>query len=121
MKHFSHTRLLVFMSILTFLSGQHTKAQISKTYKGYQSGYHQGMRYGLFKPDNYSSNQNYPLIVYLHGSTDTVSRDLMWYRESIQKKNPCFVLSPKTEEPNQGWGNTWEKSHSPAMKKTLSL
>jgi poly(3-hydroxybutyrate) depolymerase len=121
MKYFPHTWFLFVISILTFPNHQQANAQLSKTHKGYQSGYHQGMRYGLFKPDNYSSDQQYPLIVYLHGSTDTVSRDLMWYRESIQKKNPCFVLSPKTEEGNQGWGNTWEKNHSPAMKKTLSL
>jgi poly(3-hydroxybutyrate) depolymerase len=121
MKHFSHARFLAVISFMAFLSAPQACAQVSKTYKGYQSGYHQGMRYGLFKPDSYSNNQNYPLIVYLHGSTDTVSRDLIWYRESIQNKNPCFVLSPKTEEPNQGWGNTWETNHSAAMKKTLSL
>jgi poly(3-hydroxybutyrate) depolymerase len=121
MKYSPHTWFLVVISILTFPNHQQANAQLSKIHKGYQSGYHQGLRYGLFKPGNYSSDQHYPLVVYLHGSTDTVSRDLMWYHESIQKKNPCFVLSPKTEEGNQGWGNTWEKNHSPAMKKTLSL
>lgn len=97
------------------------KAQPGKLHDGYEQGFHQGLRYGLFKPPNYDSKKSYPMIVYLHGSTDTLSRDLSWYQEALQKENPCFVLSPKTTEPNQGWGNTWESKHPPAMEKTLSL
>jgi poly(3-hydroxybutyrate) depolymerase len=96
-------------------------AQLGKLHPAYEQAFHQGMRYGLFKPITYISTKSYPLIVYLHGSTDTVSHDLSWYQEEVQKENPCFVLSPKTTEPNQGWGNTWEQKHSPAMEKTLSL
>lgn len=96
-------------------------AQVSKEYKSYRQNYYKGMRYGLFTPAHYDSKTAYPLIVYLHGSTDTVSRDLSWYDEVLQKENPCFVLSPKTTESNQGWGNTWENKHAPAMEKTLSL
>jgi poly(3-hydroxybutyrate) depolymerase len=121
MKYFTSALSIVVISSLTFLVTRQANAQVSRSNKGYHNGYYKGMRYGLFKPDNYSANNTYPLIVYLHGSTDTVSRDLIWYHEIIQKENPCFVLSPKTEEGNQGWGNTWEKNHSPAMKKTLLL
>jgi poly(3-hydroxybutyrate) depolymerase len=111
---------VVVLALMVLLQGQ-SAAQLAEKYKGYEQGYYQGMRYGLFKPDNYMDKKAYPLIVYLHGSTDTVSRDISWYQESVQKENPCFVLSPKTEEPNQGWGNTWEKNHTTAMKKTLLL
>lgn len=79
------------------------------------------MRYGLFKPSNYDAGRSYPMIVYLHVSTDTVSRDIQWYQAPIQEKNPCFVLTPKTVEANQGWGNTWNGSHSDATRKTLEL
>jgi predicted peptidase len=102
-------------------SAQALKAQLSKDYKNYQQSRHRGMRYGLFKPDHYDPKISYPMIVYLHGSTDTASRELTWYKEIVQKENPCFVLSPKTTEPNQGWGNTWENKHTPAMEHTLSL
>jgi poly(3-hydroxybutyrate) depolymerase len=102
-------------------SAESVKAQVSKEHKGYRQDFYQGMRYGLFKPVHYDSKKSYPLIVYLHGSTDTLSRELSWYQDGVQKENPCFVLSPKTTEPNQGWGNTWENKHAPAMEKTLSL
>ena len=121
MKYFPKASFFVITSVLTFLVTPDTNGQVNGKYRNYENGYYEGMRYGLFKPANYSANRAYPLIVYLHGSTDTLSRDLTWYQESIQKENPCFVLSPKTEEPNQGWGNTWEKDHTPAMRKTLSL
>lgn len=79
------------------------------------------MRYGLFKPAHYDSKNSYPLIVYLHGSRDTVSRDLSWYQESIQRENPCFVLAPKSEEPNLGWGDAWHDAQPEDMTKTLAL
>ena len=107
--------------LLLMTVGSSAKAQRANSHVDYQQSFHQGMRYGLFKPANYNSTRSYPLIVYLHGSTDTVSWDLSWYQEAVQKENPCFVLSPKTTEPNQGWGNTWEEKHSPAMEKTLNL
>lgn len=95
-------------------------AQLSQ-YKTYGPAYYKGMRYGLFKPENYSASKSYPLIVYLHGAGDTVSRDNAWYHAEIQRKDPCFVLSPKTEIRDQGWGNSWQKEHTPVMEKTLAL
>lgn len=121
MKRSSHAWIRVVIAALIFFSSEQSIAQVSKTIKGYQQHRYKGMRFGLFKPGNYSNKTAYPLIVYLHGSTDTLSRELVWYQQSIQRENPCFVLSPKTEEPNQGWGNTWEAAHAPAMQKTLSV
>jgi poly(3-hydroxybutyrate) depolymerase len=113
-------RIILFLALAVCIA-RPLKAQLSSQYKGYQRGSYQGMTYGLFKPDHYDSKKSYPLIVYLHGSTDTVSRDLVWYEQAVQSENPSFVLSPKTTEANQGWGNTWEDKHPPAMEKTLSL
>jgi predicted peptidase len=39
----------------------------------------------------------------------------------MQKKYPCFVLTPKCTNPDQGWGNTWQPAHSETMAKTLAL
>lgn len=121
MKYYSVRRftkhVLVLVTIVVFVD----TINAQPVTKGYRQGFHQGLRYGLFKPDNYDSKKSYPVIVYLHGSTDTVSRDLSWYQESIQKENPCFVITPKTTEGNQGWGNTWVSKHTPAAEKTLSL
>jgi dienelactone hydrolase len=79
------------------------------------------MRYGLYTPVNYDAKKSYPLIVYLHGSTDTVSRDNTWFQETIQDENPSFVLTPKCQEANQGWGNTWVPTHTTATANTLAL
>ncbi len=95
-------------------------AQLSKKYD-YSQQYYQSLRYGWFKPAHYDNKKLYPLIVYLHGSRDTVSRDNQWYQEAIQKEHPAFVLTPKCEEGNQGWGNTWSKEHTIATARTLKL
>ncbi|HYF70506.1 MAG TPA: prolyl oligopeptidase family serine peptidase [Ohtaekwangia sp.] len=97
------------------------KAQLAAKYAGYEQNHFKGMRYGLFKPANYDATKSYPLIVYLHGSRDTVSRDNAWYHDDIQSKTPCFVLTPKSVEPNLGWGDTWRDSHPEDMTKTLEL
>ena len=96
-------------------------AQLSAKYKTYEQKWSKGLRYGLFKPANYDPKKSYPLVLYLHGANDTISRDITWYHESIQRENPAFVLAPKCTNPNQGWGNTWTDAHSPAMVKTLQV
>jgi len=96
-------------------------AQSVKKYKNYAEHHYKSLRYGFYKPDTFDAGKAYPLIVYLHGSRDTVSRDLIYYAESSQKVNPCFILTPKCEEADLGWGDTWHERHSPAMKKVLSL
>jgi len=85
----------------------------------YKLGFHNGLRYGLFTPENYDPAKNYPLVLYLHGKTDTVSWNLDWYKDTVQKDNPCFVLTPKSIGPNSGWGSSWDEKHSRDMSKTL--
>jgi predicted esterase len=91
---------------------------------GYEVGYHNGMRYGLFIPPSYNSTKSYPLVVYLHGCTDTVSWDLQWYHDPIQSNDPCFVLTPKTFKEVDwcdAWGTGYMGEHPEDMKNTLEV
>lgn len=97
------------------------KAQLADKYEGYEQNVYKGMPYGLFKPANYDPGKSYPLIVYLHGSNDTIFRDNYWYKESVQSLNPSFVLTPKTTETIRGWGTTWNNTNDDAQKKALAL
>lgn len=110
----------ILLPVVFLLSVSPVKAQLSKKYD-YTEHHYRSLRYGWFKPDGADEKKLYPLIVYLHGSTDTVSRDIRWYQDPVQKENPAFVLTPKCENPDQGWGNTWRAGHTPAMANTLSL
>jgi len=112
---------VVNLLVISILSVQSLTAQLAAKYKGYTESYYKGLRYGLFKPAGYDPGKTYPLIVYLHGSRDTVSRDISWYQDSIQDKHPSFILTPKCVESDQGWGNTWNKGHTEATSKTLAL
>lgn len=112
--------LLIFT--LAFTTCVHLSyAQLSKQVEGYSESHYKTLRYGLFKPDGYNPQKSYPLIVYLHGSTDTVSRKLSWYHSDVQQMNPSFVLTPKCEVADQGWGNTWQSGHTLATSLTLKL
>jgi predicted peptidase len=112
---------IIFVIVFALAFHQAKAQQLSEKYKNYEEHYYKSLRYGLFKPARYDAKKSYPLIVYLHGSRDTVSRDLDWYQESIQKENPVFVITPKCEEPNLGWGDTWHEGHTLAAAKTLNL
>lgn len=98
-----------------------SNAQLAQKYKGYTESYYKGVRYGLFKPLNYDPKKSYPLVVYLHGSRDTVSRDINLYYPSNQSQYPCFVLTPKCTQSNLGWGNSWQGAHTETMANTLAL
>jgi predicted peptidase len=116
------SKKILLLFILSFVVGAFpSKAQLSKQVKGYSESYYKTLRYGIFTPTNYDSKKRYPLIVYLHGSRDTVSRNLSWYRDDFQRNNPSFVITPKCEVADQGWGNTWQPGHSPASLLTLKL
>lgn len=110
------------ISLFAVAIASHTAyAQHPGNYPGYEEKYFQQLRHGFFKPVGYDKKKLYPLVVYLHGSRDTVSRDMDWYQQSLQKENPVFVLTPKCENPDQGWGNTWEQGHTTATATTLKL
>lgn len=96
-------------------------AQHASVHKEYSRKGFKGMTYGIFVPTDYDRTKTYPLILYLHGSGDTVSHDRKWYGAEWQKEHPTFVITPKTLERNQGWGNTWSKDHAEATVKALAI
>ncbi len=58
--------------------------------------------YRLFVPDSLDKQDNFPMIVYLHGSGGLGSdnkkhiREVgFWAEERVQLQNPCFVLAPQ--------------------------
>lgn len=110
---------LIGMLILSIAT--QAQSPLAEKYRGYSENTFRSMPYGFFKPVTHDPKKSYPLIVYLHGSNDLVSRDLLWYQENIQKQYPCFVLTSKCKESNQGWGNTWSEKHTDATAKTLVL
>lgn len=116
----SFFRLPFAMSVILLLQDC-AYAQLSEKYSNYSENTFQSLPYGFFKPTGHDPKKSYPLIVYLHGSNDLVSRDLMWYGEAMQKDYPCFVLTPKCRQSEQGWGNTWSSTHTVATAKTLAL
>lgn len=107
----------LLFGVFTRAAAQHP----SEKYKNYSQQYFHDLRYGLFVPTNYDSSKKYPLLVYLHGANDTISRDSKWYQPAIQKEQPMFVLTPKCTVADQGWGNTWNAGHTEATAKTLAL
>ena len=110
------------MYVLVLVTFVATGQNLSEKYPdNYSQQFYQGMRYGFFKPDNYDPKASYPLVVYLHGSGDTVSRDSHWYAKEFQKEHKAFVLTPKCLNRDQGWGNTWTNTHTPETRKTLAL
>lgn len=115
----SNFKIIAFIAVFS-CTLQPLQAQLSKKHD-YSQHYYQSLRYGWFKPANYDDDKIYPLIVYLHGSRDTISRDNHWYQQAIQKEHPAFVLTPKCEEADQGWGNTWQAGHTIATARTLKL
>ena len=115
------TKNLLFFTLVLTTCVQFSNAQLSRQVEGYTESHFKSLRYGLFKPPGYDPKKSYPLIVYLHGSTDTVSRNLSWYHRDVQMKNPAFVLTPKCEVADQGWGNTWQTGHTLATSRTLKL
>lgn len=87
---------------------------------GYSQSTFESVRYGLFRPV-VEAGRRYPLLVYLHGANDTVSRDLSWYSAERQAQFPCFVLTPKCTVSDQGWGNTWVAGHTSTTAAVLRL
>ena len=89
-------KLVVILSLITLCFTFNTaKAQLTDKYTNYEELEHNGLKYGFYKPLNYDKSKAYPIVLILNGFTDTTSHDFVYYKESFQKKNPCFVLSPK--------------------------
>jgi len=109
------------MLVLGACSGSKGPEGITGPLGGYHNLHYNGMRYGLFVPPSYTPSRKYPLILYLHGSTDTTTWDFEWYHDPIQSQDPVFVLTPKSLNPSLGWGASWDASAAPDLQNTLDL
>jgi predicted esterase len=79
-------------------------------------------RCGLFVPPSYNVDKKYPLIIFLHGHTDTTTWNLEWYNEPVVSQDPCIVLTPKCPVKEiYGWGDSWDPRTSPMMQKTYEM
>jgi predicted peptidase len=112
-------RLLIVLFLIC--AGSEVIGQPAKIHKEYSQAHYRGTKYGWYVPSALEKGKLYPLILYLHGSGDTVSRDNYWYQPGIQKKSPLYVVTPKCLNGNQGWGNTWNQSHTRDMVAVLAL
>lgn len=98
--------------------------QVSKMAKirGYQNWYIGDFRCGVFVPPSYDPHKKYPLIVILHGHSDTTSWNYRWYNEPFVTQDPCIVLSPKCPVSEEaGWGDSWNPNISPMMQKAFEM
>lgn len=90
--------------------------------KGYKNWYLETFRCGVFVPPSYTLQKKYPLILFLHGHSDTTTWNMRWYNEPFITNDPCIVLTPKCPiEQTDGWGNSWDPRVSPMMQKTFQM
>lgn len=90
--------------------------------KGYENRYIGNFRCGVFVPPSYDPSKKYPLVIYLHGKSDTVSRNMAWYHNPAALKDPAIVLTPKCPLSETGeWGNSWISKDPPMIKKTFEM
>jgi poly(3-hydroxybutyrate) depolymerase len=110
--------LLAFVCVTSLrCSGQHNVLP-----EGYSNWYIGDFRCGVYVPPSYYPARKYPLVIYLHGHTDTVSRNIGWYHEPAALADPAIVLTPKCPVSEDGrWGDTSSKELSPMMEKTFEM
>jgi hypothetical protein len=96
--------------------------KIMSEVRGYQNWYLGNFRCGLYVPHSYFHGNKYPLVIYLHGHSDTTTWNLQWYNEPIITNDPCIVLTPKCPaSESYGWGDSYSPFVSPMMAKTYSM
>jgi pimeloyl-ACP methyl ester carboxylesterase len=122
------TYLFPILAIIALLSGcnrdNSTDPRLDQLaqQRGYANWYLDNFRCGVFVPPSYTPEKDYPLIIFLHGHTDTTTWDLPWYNEPIVSDDPCIVLTPKCPvEEIYGWGDSWNPRTSPMMQKTWDM
>jgi len=120
--------IFIQLLIFCFVFGSCKKDEIDpvikemSSVKGYRDWFIGDFRCGLFVPPNYYDSKKYPLIIYLHGYSDTTTWNMGWYLEPIVTDDPCIVLTPKCPiDEFYGWGDSFDKRISPMMEKTLEM
>ena len=88
------TVLAIITLIILSFNINFVNAQLETKYPNYKELEYKGLNYGFYKPLDYDTNKSYPLVMVLNGFNDTITHDLVYYKETFQKNNPCFVLTP---------------------------
>ncbi len=117
-------KIKIFLLVLTALVGysQSGSSQPASLPKGYKNLYLGNFRCGVYVPPSYNPAKKYPLVVYLHGKSDTVSRNNAWYHEPAALADPAIVLTPKCPLSETGeWGTNINPEIPPMINKTLEV
>lgn len=113
-----------FLLLLIAITGctENCSGQSKFIQKGYKDWYIGDFRCGVYIPPSYNPSKRYPLVIYLHGKSDTVTRNIGWYHEPAALTDPAIVLSPKCPLSETGeWGNSWSSGNPPMIKKTFEM
>jgi predicted peptidase len=114
-------------AIVLVLPGMTAHAAIDLS-KGITGNYYDGqgnvMPYWLFRPDGYNSGQAYPLVLFLHGSTDG-GKPTSWHNDNLfaatqgayGAQYKSFLLVPQVQVPPGNY--TWNATASENMSKGL--
>jgi predicted esterase len=103
-------------------SSEETMIKEMSKQTGYDNWFLGDFRCGLFVPESYDMRNEYPLIIYLHGYSDTTTWNLAWYNEPLVSSDPCIVMTPKCPvSESGGWGNSFNPTTSPMMLKTYEM
>jgi poly(3-hydroxybutyrate) depolymerase len=118
-------RFFLFFIILAGCT-ESCSSQSASTPRGIQSGYKDwyigDFRCGVYIPPSYDPSKKYPLVIYLHGKGDTVTRNIGWYNEPAALADPSIVLTPKCPRSETGeWGNSWSSGNPPMIRKMFEM
>lgn len=105
--------LAIFQSIFFSANSQN----FPDTYFESKSG---KLEYGFFIPEGNETGKEFPLVIYLHGWSNNYSVYLRWYDAEIQRKNPCFVYTPKTPTDWADWSG-WSDQLTEPMQTAIRV
>jgi len=102
-------RLIFTLLVISGFAPKLITAQtVDEIYQKFMKGYHtyedMTLPYHIFVPENYDAQQNYPLVLCLHGAGERGDDSLavrknsmatVWARDSIQSRWPNFILVPQ--------------------------
>jgi pimeloyl-ACP methyl ester carboxylesterase len=118
------TSLLLSWLICLMVPQKSYSQSVSSTtlQKGYKDWYIGDFRCGVYIPPSYDPSRKYPLVVYLHGKSDTITRNIGWYGQAAVLADPCIVLTPKCPLSETGeWGNSHSKEIPPMVEKMFEM
>ena len=114
--------LFLWFALTLTICTVHSYGQTAAMPEGYKDHFIGNFRCGVFVPLSYKASKKYPLVIYLHGKGDTVTRDISWYHDAALANDPAIVLSPKCPRSETGeWGNSWSSELPPMIEKTFEM